>query len=303
LLDPAHAEPFADLEPARPAPSTATTAPNSAPSSPSASSTATPNAVTTPSTAQPNAVTPEATASETTGADVDARAAQELAGVGSPTPDAVLPQDGPIVASPGAAAVATDPGNIDPGNTEPGAPRGLALDLHWSAELGALGQMPGPPAYGALGLEAGIRAQSGAWGALLLGQLGMPLRSQLGPTRIEVLQHALLAEGQYLRWNSGAWSFGPLLRAGVRWARRETVEGDPGLAASAVKWHRALRLGLGWSTELRWSVHFGATLRGVLHWEPVRPSYAVLTTAGDPVSSAQPWAVQPSLEIGGNWYW
>jgi hypothetical protein len=131
----------------------------------------------------------------------------------------------------------------------------------------------------------------------------MPVRSRLGPTEIEVLQHALLAEGQYLRWNTGAWSFGPLARAGVRWARRATVAGDPGLDASAVKWHRALRFGLGWTTELRWGTHFGATLRGVLHWEPARPSYAVLTTAGDPVSSAEPWAVQPSLEIGGNWYW
>ncbi|MEO8177968.1 MAG: hypothetical protein ABI895_03955 [Deltaproteobacteria bacterium] len=315
LLDPLQPEPFRDLEPARPAPSTAT--PNAATTSGAAPpSTAPPTAATA---ATPSAVTPEAsssTATATANAEAATRAAaaeqsatehsaaeqsateQSGVGVGSAPPDAIPPQDGPIVTSPGAAEVATDPAS-----SASAAASGLALDLHWSVELGAVGQIPGPPAYGALGLEAGVRAQRGAWGALLLGQLGMPLRSKLGPTQIEVLQHALLAEGQYLRWNTGPWSFGPLARAGVRWARRETVESDPGLDASAVKWHRALRLGLGWTTELRWGTRFGATLRGVLHWDPARPSYAVFTTEGDPVSRAEPWAVQPSLEIGGNWYW
>jgi hypothetical protein len=313
LLDPAQAEPL--REPAPAAPSAALVAPSGAPSSPSASSRAsssTPNAVTAPSTAPhgtapppaapPNAGTPNASLSvpaAAASADPATRAAAaEPLSVGSAPSDAVLPQDGPIVTSPGARALPTDAAS-----NEPGAASGLALDLHWSAELGAVGQMPGPPAYGALGLAAGLRAQSGAWAALLIGQLGMPLRSKLGPTQVEVLQHALLTQGQYLRWNTGAWSFGPLVRAGVRWARRETVAGDPGLAASGVKWQPALRLGLGWTTELRWSTRFGATLRGVLHWEPARPSYAVLTTTGDPVANAQPWAVQPSLEIGGNWYW
>ena len=317
LLDPTQPEPFRDLEPLRPAPSTAppnaaTTSSGAPPSTaPSAATAVTPSAVTpkasasaATATASAEAATRAATAEQVAAQQAAAeQSAAELSAAeqsreGSAPPDATRPQDGPIVTSPGAAEVATDPTS----SASPAA-SGLALDLHWSAELGAVGQMPGPPAYGALGLEAGVRAQSGAWGALLLGQLGMPLRSQLGPTEIELLQHALLAEGQYLRWNTGLWSFGPLARVGVRWARRETVDGDPGLDASAVKWHRALRLGLGWTTELRWGTRFGATLRGVVHWDPARPSYAVFSTEGDPIRRAQPWAVQPSLEIAGNWYW
>jgi len=129
------------------------------------------------------------------------------------------------------------------------------------------------------------------------------MRASLGPSEVQVLQHALLAEGQYLRWNTGAWSFGPVLRAGLRLAHRSTVAGDPGLNASSTAWYPALRLGLGWATELRVGERFGATLRGVLHWDPKRNNYELRTSEGDSVASARAWAVQPSLELSGNWYW
>jgi hypothetical protein len=179
----------------------------------------------------------------------------------------------------------------------------VALALDWNAELGVVGQLPGPPGYGAFAGALGLHARSGAWGALLMGQLGLPVRAQLGPSQVQVLQHALLGELQYLGWNTGMWSFGPLARGGLSLSRRETVAGDPGFAAAEASWRSSLRLGLGWATELRWSEHFGATLRAVAHWDPMRHSYAVLNQNAQQVASAQPWAVQPSLELCANWYW
>jgi hypothetical protein len=266
--------------------------PSAAP--PSASSAAPPSAS---SAAPSTAATPDASRAGGS-AEAAARAVAAASASGGSAPhDTAQPQDGPIVATRGAATVPTDQASDE------AAAESFALDLHWNAELGVIGQLPGPPAYGAAGFEAGLRARTAGWGVLLLGQLGLPVRAKLGPSEVQVQQHALLVEGQYLGWNTGAWSFGPVLRAGLRLARRETVGGDPGLDASEVKWLPGLRLGLGWATELRWSQHFGATLRGVLHWDPVRPSYAVLNEEREPVSSAQLWAVQPSLELCANWYW
>jgi len=249
-----------------------------------------------PSAAPPTVATPDA--SSRAGAEAAARAVARASAVGGSAPyDAAQPQDGPIVATRGALTVPTDQASDE------AAAKPFVLDLHWNAELGVIGQLPGAPAYGAAGFEAGLRARTDAWGVLVLGQLGLPVRAKLGPSEVQVQQHALLAEGQYLGWNTGAWSFGPVLRAGLRLGRRETVGGDPGLDASEVKWLPALRLGLGWATELRWSQHFGATLRGVLHWDPVRLRYAVLNEEHQLVSSAPLWAVQPSLELCANWYW
>jgi hypothetical protein len=321
LLDPTQSEPF-QLEPARPSAA-------AAPPASTAASTASPSAVTgtapraaSPSSAAPSAApNPTPTRAAPAAAQSAARtgtaptaALQEAPGSASTDPaalravapsqvegsaprDAAQPQDGPIVAPRAAALVTTDRAS-----SEAGA-QGLALDLHWNAELGVSGQLPGPPAYAAAAFEAAVRARQHAWGVLVLGQLGLPLRAKVGPSEVQVLQHALLAEGQYLRWSTGPWSFGPVLRAGLRLARRETVAGDPGLDASTVKWLPGLRLGLGWATELRIDQRFGATLRGVLHWDPVQPNFEVQTSQGEPVASAQAWAVQPSLELCGNWYW
>jgi len=77
------------------------------------------------------------------------------------------------------------PAPTDQASAEAGA-HGLALDLHWNAELGVAGQLPGPPAYGAAGFQAGVRARQDAWGVLVLAQLGLPMRASLGPSEVQV---------------------------------------------------------------------------------------------------------------------
>jgi hypothetical protein len=283
----------------------ATTAPSAATAAPSAgaASASTTPAATPPASAThpaPNAAptqNPSVAATSPNGSE-GARSGVVTAPLGGSAPsDSVLPQDRPIVVTRERREVTTDqPSAEDTASS-------VALALDWNVELGVLGQLPGPPGYGAFGAALGLHARQGAWGALISGQLGLPVRAQLGPSEVQVLQHALLAEGQYLRWNTGMWSFGPLARAGLSFSRRETVAGDPGLEAAGARWLTSLRLGLGWATELRWSEHFGATLRGVLHWDPMRHSYAVVDQNQQVLSRAEPWAVQPSLEISANWYW
>ena len=317
LLDPTlsspESAPFKDAQPAPPVTGTkgAPAAPSPAAVAPSvraASASTNPSSATTPapsaSSSSANAAAPSqnpgaAAASSAPSASSDARGPGVVTDPlgGSALSDAVLPQDRPIVVTRERREVTTD----QPSAEATGSSVALALD--WNAELGVVGQLPGPPAHGAFGAALGLHARHGAWGALISGQLGLPVRAQLGPSEVQVLQHALLAEGQYLRWNTGMWSFGPLARAGLSLSRRETVAGDPGLDAAGAKWLSSLRLGLGWASELRWSEHFGATLRAVLHWDPMRHSYAVVDQNQQELSRAEPWAVQPSLELCANWYW
>jgi hypothetical protein len=216
-------------------------------------------------------------------------------------PAALEPDEGHIVTSP---RVATDPTPTPPDrDTEAAASGGVALDLHWSAELGLSGQLAGPPGYATASIAAGARAVSGRWSLGLLGHWGLPLRSELGPSKLELQQHAVLLEAQYLGWSWGALELGPLVRGGLSLARRETLSGPAALTASGVAWHPAAQLGAGALAQYRWGTHWGASLRGVLHWLPSRTGYSLVDDLGDPIANAQPWAVQPSLELNASWHW
>jgi hypothetical protein len=217
-------------------------------------------------------------------------------------PPALEPDEGRIVTAPSAARAAIDPTPSDRGSDDT-ASAGLSLELDWSAELGLSGQLAGPPGDAAAGIAAGVRAGSGRWGAALLGRFGLPQRSELGPSELELQQHALLLEAQYLALQAGAFELGPLLRGGLALSRRETLSGPSGLAAAAVVWGRAAQLGAGALAQYRWGTHWGASLRGVLHWLPARTGYALVDDLGDPIASARPWAVQPSLELNASWHW
>lgn len=301
LLDPTlrspESEPFRDVEPA------ATAAPSVGAASAAGDSTTatTPAAPTAPSTTNPAPAAPSQPPSAAVASTIGNEAARTAVVTdpsgGSAPGDSVLPQDRPIVVTRERREVTTD----QPSEEATGSSVALALD--WNAELGVVGQLPGPPGYGSFGPQLGLHARHGAWGGAILGQLGVPVRSQLGRSEVQVMQHALLGEGQYLRWNTGMWSFGPLARIGVSVSRRETVTSDPRLRDSGAKWLSSLRLGLGWATELRWSEHFGAALRGVLHWDPMRHPYALVNPDEVVLARAVPWAVQPSLELSANWYW
>jgi len=177
------------------------------------------------------------------------------------------------------------------------------LELRWSSELGMVGHMQGEPALGSVALQAGLGVASGAWGLSVLGQLGIPTTSSLGPAQIELQRYALLAELDYFGWSAGAWQFGPLLRAGFSLTARETLSDNPALTGSGSSSQGSLLLGGGWSSEYRWSERLGFFLRGVLDWQTSPATYAVLTTTGEPVVIAQAWALQPSVELGGNWHW
>jgi hypothetical protein len=304
LLDPSKSQPAptsseygvgGPVNPTPPNRASGTTAPSTA------SGTTAPND--TSGTTAPSTVAPTDAERASAAAESGLAAPQPAAAPSAPEPPAAT-EVGPIVVSPGSALVATDLPSADRSAPGDGADApAFRLDLDWNAELGVVGQLPGPPAYAAAGMQLGVRARSGAWAVLALAQLGLPLRSQLGPSQVELQQHALQAELQYLTWERGAWSLGPLARAGVRFARRETVDPDPALRVSQAKWQEGLRLGLGAVTEFRWGTHFGASLRGVLHWDPRRPKYVLRDDANAPVASAELWAVQPSLELCGNWYW
>ncbi|HKO93802.1 MAG TPA: hypothetical protein VJU61_21760, partial [Polyangiaceae bacterium] len=180
---------------------------------------------------------------------------------------------------------------------------GTPLELRWSSELGMLGYLQGEPAVGSLALQLGLGVASGAWGLSVRGQLGIPTTSSLGPAQVELQRYAVLAEVGYFGWNAGAWQFGPLLRAGFTLTERETSSENPALAASDSRSQGSLLLGGGWSSEYRWSERFGFFMRGGLDWQASPIQYAVVTTTGEPVASAEAWALQPSLEVGGNWHW
>jgi hypothetical protein len=177
------------------------------------------------------------------------------------------------------------------------------LELRWSSELGMVGYMQGEPALAALAFQAGVGLASGAWRLSALGQLGIPSTSSLGPAQLELQRYALLAGVDYSVWNTGPWQLGPLLRGGLTLTERETLTDGEGFAASHSVTQRSLLLGAGWSGEYRWSEQLGFFLRGVLGWQASAGKYAVVTTTGEPVALADAWALQPSVELGGNWHW
>ncbi len=223
-------------------------------------------------------------------------------------PPALQPDEGRIVTTPSTELAPTDPtpSAADPTPSErAGAEAASSRGLHlgWSAELGVSGQLAGPPGHAAAGIAGGLRAASGPWGLSLLGRFGLPLRSELGPSELSLQHHALLVEAQHLSLHWGALELGPLVRGGLALSRRETVAGPAELAAAEVQWSRAVQLGAGALAQYRWGTHWGASLRGVLHWLPRRTGYSLVDDLGDPIASARPWAVQPSLELNASWHW
>lgn len=216
-------------------------------------------------------------------------------------PPPLAPDEGHIVASPRVELEPTPTPAADRGAAG-AAEAGRSLSLDWSAELGLSGQLAGPPGYAAAGIAGGVHVASGRWGLGVLGRFGLPLRSELGPSELELQHHALLLEAQYRGLDWGALTLSPLVRGGLALSRRETVSGPANLAAAGVLWSRAAQLGAGASVRYRWGTHWGASLRGVLHWLPARTDYALVDDLGDPIASAQPWAVQPSLELSMSWH-
>lgn len=216
-------------------------------------------------------------------------------------PPPLAPDEGHILVSPRVAREPTPTPAFDRGGSDATA-RGQGLSLAWSAELGLSGQLAGPPGHAAASIAGGVRVASGRWGLGLLGRFGLPLRSELGPSELELQHHALLAEVQYLGLRWGALELGPLARGGLGLSRRETVSGPAGLTASDALWSPGVQLGAGALAQYRWGAHWGASLRGALHWLPARTSYALLDDLGDPIASARPWAVQPSLELSMSWH-
>jgi len=177
------------------------------------------------------------------------------------------------------------------------------LELRWSSELGMVGYMQGEPALAAVAFQAGMGLASGAWGLSVLGQLGVPSISSLGPAQLELQRYALLGELDYSLWSTARWQLGPLLRGGLTLTERDTRPKNEALAPSDSATQRSLLLGAGWSSEYRWSEQLGFFLRGVLDWHSAAGRYAVVTRAGESVALAEAWAFQPSVELGGNWHW
>jgi len=188
-------------------------------------------------------------------------------------------------------------------DTASGSGTSAPLELRWNTELGMVGSMQGEPALGSVALQAGLGFASGAWGLSVLGQLGIPTTSSLGPAQVELQRYALLAELGYSGWSAGDWQFGPLVRGGVTLTERQTHSDNPALSSSRAASQSSLLLGGGWSSEYRWNERLGLFLRAVLDWQVSPASYAVVTPAGERVVIAEAWAVQPSVTLGGNWHW
>jgi hypothetical protein len=178
------------------------------------------------------------------------------------------------------------------------------LELHWSNELGIVGQLYGEPALGAMAFEAGLHAASGPIRLGVLGELSLPTVSRVGGAQLEVWRYAVLAEGQYAAWQAGAWSVRPLLRAGVALIRRETTTSDSSsFSAREPKLYASPLLAAGAITEYRLSERVGVSLRGLLQTEPLAPAYSVTDSKNVPLIRTTQWPIQPMMMLAANWYW
>jgi hypothetical protein len=126
----------------------------------------------------------------------------------------------------------------------------------------------------------------------------------MGGAQLEVWRYAILAEGQYAAWQTGAWSVRPLVRAGIALIRRQTTTNDtPSLAAQNPKLYGSPLFAAGAVTEYRWSERVGVSLRGLLQAEPMAPAYSVTDLNGVPLIRSTQWPIQPMMMLAANWYW
>jgi hypothetical protein len=184
--------------------------------------------------------------------------------------------------------------------------RDAPFPLHFGLELGAAWQFYGRTAPGDPGLRAGLSLAGEAWSIALIGHYGFPMSARLGPAAFDLQRHALLAEVAVVVHELGAWRFSPLARAGVGWLRRDDTRGgsaDATLDTTQSAEYRLPFFGLGLLAELRLTEALSLSLRGVLNVETAIPIFTLVDADGASVSSASPWNVQPSIELGARWRW
>jgi hypothetical protein len=169
-------------------------------------------------------------------------------------------------------------------------------------EAGGAWQLYGRSTLGVAWLRAGVRLAWEDWAFELIGQYGLPAEANVGPARLELTRHALLAEAQYFAWEGGAWRLSPLLRAGATsLGRSSETSDDLALRPSTAKRHEFPTVGLGAIAELSLSTRLSMSTRSVLNLETAVPTFAVQTIDGVSAWSSTPWALQPSIELGANW--
>jgi hypothetical protein len=183
------------------------------------------------------------------------------------------------------------------------SPRPAALDVSFGAELGLAWQFYSPAPLGMAGLQLGARLRSGAWGWEALGQLGLPASARVGPAEFELRRDVLALECQYLVWARNAWSFSPLLRAGLVSISREAASERADISPSPASHDLSLLAAAGGLFDYRLSELFGLSVRGLLGWQSWAPTYRVVLDSGETASQATAWALQPAVEVGGNLSW
>jgi len=155
-------------------------------------------------------------------------------------------------------------------------------------------------------LRAGLSLAGDAWSLALIGHYGFPMSAQLGPAAFDLQRRALLAEAAVVVHEIGAWRFSPIARAGLSWLRRDDARGgsdDAALDGAQAQSYRSPFFGIGALAEPRLSEALSLSLRGVLNVETAIPTFTLVDADGASVSSASPWNLQPSLELGARWRW
>jgi hypothetical protein len=138
---------------------------------------------------------------------------------------------------------------------------------------------------------------------MAFGRWGLPASARVGPADFELRRHALGLESELLAWTTGNWSLRPLLRGAVLFLRRDIAAARADILPAAPARQRTLLVGAGSRLAYRLSPFFGLSLRAVLNWQSSTRTYSVIEPTGETVSSDAAWPVQPSLEMGANWFW
>jgi hypothetical protein len=216
------------------------------------------------------------------------------------TPTSASTRDASVAERP--AASTSDAAIAEP-DAAPSLALGSMLPTGLELEAGGAWQLSGGGTSGIGGLQAGVRVVWASWAFEVLGQYGLPAAARLGPARLELVRHALLAEAHYFAWERGAWRLSPLLRAGVTSLRRRSQgSDDPALRPLEAARYDFPTFGLGAIVSVALNARLSVSLRSALNVETGAPAFAVQTVAGASAYESRLWAVQPSLELGASWH-
>lgn len=168
-----------------------------------------------------------------------------------------------------------------------------------TAEGGAGWQYLGPGTASTLGLHAAAGVAVEGWTFAVFGQRGLESGLRVGPTRFDVRRSGLGVEVRRELMVHGAFSLGPLARAGAVWFERGSAEAQPDTDPTRPVTHRTFSAGLGASGQWYFASWAGASLRALLNWQASTPGFAITRTSDGSIiaETTNSW-LQPSIDAG-----